>query len=123
MARKARGKKSDEYEWVAHIQIYFSSLEVSEAQVWLEGKVEDLARSIDSITSRDTSVKITLDQHRSSYQITLQPKAKSSPYRGYTLGFSHVDLGRGIAIMEYVHEVLMASAGISIPDKSGENDW
>lgn len=123
MSSKPSKRTTNAYKWLAHIQVYFNDEEIIEAQKWLDGKEEDLALSIDCVTSKDTSVKVTLDQHRSAYQITLQPKAKSSPYRGYTLGFTHVDLGRGMAIVEYIHEVLMDAGSIDIPITTKTNTW
>lgn len=123
MVQKHKTTASKRYKWVGHIQVYFSDEEVIEAQAWLGDTTPIITTIVDSIVSLNTSLKITLDEDRGVYQFTLQPKEKTSAYYGYTLGFGHSDLARGIHISQYILEVLMDNDAIPLPDKQSINTW
>lgn len=123
MAGKRPTARAKRYSWVGHIQVYFNDDERQEVIKYLDERPADLENTIAIITQTDTSVKVTYDGHNDCYQGTLQPKGKSDPYTGYTIGFSHTDLKRLIPIMGYIRFELMEHNTLDKPDKRNTADW
>ena len=121
--RHSRKRTNDKYKWIGHIEVYFNDDEIIRAIEYIAGREADFEDSISRISQQGTGVKFTYSGDQDTYRITLQPKDAHSTYRGYTLGFSHVDLGRLLLIGTYICEVMMANDQIELPESRDTNDW
>ncbi len=120
---KPRKEKLAPYKWLGHIPVYFNDKDVAECMKWIGDRDINPTTGLDTLVQKETSVKISYSNMNDSYYISLQPKRRDSMYWGYTLGFNHVDLLRLLQIALYVHEVLVETAAIELPNGEGVPDW
>ncbi len=120
---KDKRKRQQKYEWLGHIQVYFSDDERNHVLDYIGERQWDLEDTLCSLTQSQVSCKFTYDNGRDSYYLTLQPKEKNNPYYGYTIGVTHLELVRIVQIAAYVVNELLPNEGLPFPTDQKAIDW
>lgn len=121
--RKKKRGRVGVYKWIGHVEVYFDDDEKQAVEAHFSGVEPHLEDAIAAITQQETAVKFSYDDGKDAYRVTLQPKRGDHPYRGYTLGYSHVDLLRLSQIARYICDVMMDDGSIERPENTKANDW
>lgn len=120
---KSRRPARDVYKWIGHIEVFFTEIERTRAIEYIGGAAADFEDVLSRLTQQEITVKFTYEVNEDHYRIVLQPKAKHCYLRGYSLGFSHIDLSRLLLIGQYICEVMITESQITLPNRQATNDW
>lgn len=115
--RKKRGTTRDAYKWLGHIQVYFNDDEAQEVVDYIEARKWDCEDILVTNTQASYPTKLTYNASDDCYQITVQPKSKDCYLYGYTVGFTHLDLLRGLCVMAYIIHELIPAEALDLPSK------
>lgn len=115
--RKKRNATRDTYKWLGHIQVYFNDDEAKEVVRYIEERQWDCEAILVDNTQSAYPTKITYNATDDCYQITVQPKSKDSYLYGYTVGFTHLDLLRGLCVMAFIIHELIPTNALDLPSK------
>ena len=102
--------------------MWFNDPEIDHIKKYCGEHTQEIDRIIDTIVQGNTSVKMSYDQYHDFYYFTLQPRDKRNPYYGYTLGFGHLDLVRGVQVCNYIATELMPAEAIPFPENRSIQD-
>lgn len=120
---KRQKKEVVKFEFKGFQNLEFNDAEKKEIANWLDAFKPDLADTIVCITEGGYKLGVAYDDYHEVYHISATCKLKTSQYCGYVFVLQHVDAERGLAIIRYVYDGMLAKDLYEIKDKTTDNDW
>lgn len=121
----ARSKKKVpvKFEFKGFENINFTSEERVVVSTWIDTFKPDMADSITVLIEGGYKVGFSYSEFHDANQISATCKLQNSPYFGYCFTLIHSNLEKGVGIMRYVYDALLAENLYKIGESEMEYDW
>lgn len=120
---RPKKKVAVKFEFKGFINLEFNDAEKVEISDWIKSFKPALGDTIVCIIEAEYKLGITYDDYHEVNHISATCKRKTSKYYGYVFVLKHVDVERGLAIMRYVYDLLLATDLFEVEEKGKGADW
>lgn len=119
-----RGKtKPKEFEFKGFINVDFNDAERVEVNTWLDTFKPDALDSIIVLSEALFKVGFSYVEASGLTHVTITCKDASSPYFGYCFTFKHADCEKGVGVMRYLYDGMLAPESFAIGQNRDKHDW